>query len=32
MKIENKINNVPINLNEKISENCFGHREKIKTL
>ena len=30
MKIENKINNVPINLNEMISENCFGLREKKK--
>jgi hypothetical protein len=30
MKIENKINNVPINLNEMISENCFGLDEKKK--
>ena len=30
MKIENKINNVPINLNEMISENCFGLSRKKK--
>jgi hypothetical protein len=28
--MKNKINNVPINLNEMISENCFGLSEKKK--
>jgi hypothetical protein len=30
--MKNKINNVPINLNEMISENCFGLSEKKKNL